>query len=100
MTAITTYDDMILAARRQFQQHQYTLAMDQVRQAISIDPLRTEAFNLLGVITESGGDKLSAQKFYHIALVLNPQYTLARENLDRSTSHTRWYKDPLIELTS
>jgi Flp pilus assembly protein TadD len=64
-------------------------AAEHVRKAISLDPARPEAFNLLGALMEVRGDRLEAQKNYRAALSLDPSYEPAIKNLQRSTDG-RW----------
>jgi DNA-binding response OmpR family regulator len=53
--------------------------------AISINPDRPEAFNLLGGVSEARGNRLEAEKNYRVALALNPSYQPAQKNLERIT---------------
>jgi Flp pilus assembly protein TadD len=57
-----------------------------VRKAIFLDPVRPEAFNLLGALMEIQGNREEAQKNYRAALSLDPSYVPAIKNLARSTS--------------
>jgi DNA-binding response OmpR family regulator len=54
--------------------------------AISINPDRPEAFNLLGGLSEARGNRLEAEKNFRVALAVNPSYKPAQKNLDRVTS--------------
>ena len=62
-------------------------AIGYMRQAISVDPSRPEAFNLLGACCEMFRRPLEAQKFYRAALVLEPAYGPAQRNLHRLVSY-------------
>ena len=63
----------------------FEAAAEHVKQAISIDASRPEAFNFLGALYEVQGNKLEAQKNYRAALSLDPTYKPAQDNLSRST---------------
>jgi FixJ family two-component response regulator len=54
--------------------------------AISLDPTRPEAFNLLGGIFEVQGNRPDADKNYRAALTLDPTFRPAQQNLNRITS--------------
>jgi Flp pilus assembly protein TadD len=57
-----------------------------VCRALALDPSRPEAANLLGVLEDLTGRPMQAQKYYRVALELDPRYQAARENLERSTT--------------
>lgn len=80
------YDSSIELAKRSIGDRHFEAALEHVRKAISLDPNRPEAFNLLGALIEIQGDRLEAQKNYRVALSLDPSYKPAIENLQRSTS--------------
>jgi DNA-binding response OmpR family regulator len=80
------YDSSIELAKRSIGDRHVEAALEHVRKAISLDPNRPEAFNLLGALIEIQGDRLEAQKNYRVALSLDPSYKPAIENLQRSTS--------------
>ena len=62
----------------------FDAAVVHIRHAISLDPSRPEAFNLLGALMEIKGDRIEAQKNYRTALSLHPSYEPAIKNLQRS----------------
>jgi DNA-binding NtrC family response regulator len=80
------YDSSIELAKRSIGDRHVEAALEHVRKAISLDPNRPEAFNLMGALIEIQGDRLEAQKNYRAALSLDPSYKPAIENLQRSTS--------------
>ena len=84
----TTYDARIELAKRCINDRQFDAAQEHVRQAITTDATKPEAFNLLGVLLEIGGQKLEAQKNYRAALALDPTYKPADENLSRTVGLT------------
>jgi len=63
----------------------FDAAIEHLHEAISLDPARAEAFNLLGALLEIRGDRLNALKNYRAALALDPTYEPAGKNLDRAT---------------
>jgi Flp pilus assembly protein TadD len=79
------YTSSIELAKRSIGDRHFDAAIEHVRQAISIDPGRPEAFNLLGALIEIKGDRIEAQKNYRAALSLDPSYEPAIKNLHRST---------------
>jgi DNA-binding response OmpR family regulator len=79
------YASSIELAKRCIGDRHFDAAVEHVRKAISLDPGRPEAFNLLGALMEIRGDRLEAQKNYRAALSLDPSYEPAIKNLQRST---------------
>ncbi len=63
----------------------FAVAESWLRRAISANPSRAEAFNLLGVLLELRNDHAAAQKHYRAAIELDPTYQPACNNLERST---------------
>ena len=68
------------ASKRQFES-----AIARAKEAIGIDPSQPEAFNLLGELQESLGDRTEAVKNYRVAVNLDPTFTRAKDNLSRAT---------------
>lgn len=83
------YGSFIELAKRSISDRYFDAAIEHLRKAISLDPGRPEAFNLLGALMEVRGDRVEAQKNYRAALSLEPSYEPAIKNLQRSTSG-RW----------
>jgi len=83
------YASSIELAKRCIGDRHFDAAVGHVRKAISLDPSRPEAFNLLGALMEVRGDRIEAQKNYRAALSLDPSYEPAIKNLQRSTNF-RW----------
>ena len=83
------YGSSIELAKRCIGDRHFDAAIEHVRKAISLDPGRPEAFNLLGALMEIQGDRIEAQKNYRVALSLDPSYEPAIKNLQRSTEG-RW----------
>ena len=86
---VSDYLSLIELAKRSIMDRHFDAAAEHVRKAISLDPGRAEAFNLLGAIMEIRGDRNEALKNYGAALSLDPSYRPAIENLNRSTSWRR-----------
>lgn len=80
---VTTASDQTEAARRgamrlelasaYFASGQYTTALDEVKQAIAVQPRMTEAFNLRGLIYAAMGEDQLAEESFRYALQLSPQ---------------------------
>jgi DNA-binding NtrC family response regulator len=79
------YESYIELVKRAIENKNFEAANEWVKKAISLDPIRPEAFNLLGVLSEISGDSLQAQKLYRATLALDPSYDPANENLTRLT---------------
>lgn len=62
-------------------------ATDWVRNAISADPGRPGAYNILGVIAEISHDLDQAQKYYRASIAVGPAYGPAYRNLHRTTTY-------------
>jgi len=91
------YGSSIELAKRSIGNRHFDAAAEHLRKAISLDPGRAEAFNLLGVITEIRGDRVEAQKNYRTALALDPSYVPAITNLRRSTG-IKWKQSGGIQM--
>ncbi len=83
------YTSCVELAKRCIGDRHFDAAVEHVRKAVSLDPTRPEAFNLLGALMEIRGDRMEAQKNYRVALSLDPSYEPAIKNLQRSTD-MRW----------
>jgi DNA-binding response OmpR family regulator len=86
---VVDYGSSLELAKRCIGDRHFDAAIEHVRKAISLDPGRPEAFNLLGALMEIQGDRIEAQKNYRAALSLDPSYEPAIKNLQRSTNG-RW----------
>ena len=89
------YASFVELAKRCVGDRHFDAAVEHVRKAISLDPGRPDAFNLLGALMEIQHNVLDAQKYYRAALDLDPTYKPAKDNLDRST---RWQRGEKIVL--
>jgi DNA-binding NtrC family response regulator len=91
------YKTLIELTKRSITKRSFDKALERVRKAIAIEPRQPEAYNLLGALLEIKGDRLEAQKFYRVALDIEPSYKPALANLERITS---WNKYGSIDLGS
>ena len=94
---VTDYASSIELAKKAIMDSHFEAAVEHVRKAVSFDPARPEAFNLLGVLEELRGNRLEAQKHYRAALSLDPSYGAALVNLERLTS-SGWRRSGGIDL--
>lgn len=80
------YEAMVEIAKHQASERQFEGAIAQTKKAIGADPSRPEAFDLLGMLQETLGDRLEALKNYRVAIDLDPTFESAKQNLDRATT--------------
>ena len=86
---VADYTSFIELAKRYISDRDFATAREITKKAISVDPARPEAYNLLGALLEIDRQCLEAQKFYRAALDIDPTFKPAAANLDRATS---WHK--------
>jgi DNA-binding NtrC family response regulator len=79
------YESWLELAKYSASQRQFDNAISIAQQAISLEPFRPEAFNLLGELQEIIGEQSEALKNYRVAIDLDPTYKPAHQNLDRAT---------------
>jgi DNA-binding response OmpR family regulator len=79
------YSGCIEQAKAAVEVYDYESAAAWAEKAVARDTSRPEAFNLLGALLERRGSRLEAQRYYRAALALDPTFSPARNNLDRST---------------
>lgn len=91
------YSSRLELAKRCVADRQFVAAIDHVRKAISLDPGRPEAFNLLGALLEIDRNVPEAEECYREALKLDPSHGPAKENLERSTRSRRHSETPSEE---
>lgn len=78
------YVSLVELTKRLIADRQFTRARATARKAVAANPGKPEAYNLLGALYEIEDDLIEAQKFYRTALSIDPTYTPARSNLDRT----------------
>jgi DNA-binding response OmpR family regulator len=93
----TTFEDTIEWAKRCIVERNLDEAEKHLRDAVRMDPTKPETFNLLGAISEIGGNVLEAQKLYRAALGLDPSYWPAIDNLARSVRLRSQMTPPVID---
>jgi DNA-binding NtrC family response regulator len=81
------YQTLIALTKRHISDRSFDKARASARKAIAVDPGQPEIYNLLGALFEIQGDGLEAQKFYRVALDLDPTYKPAWANLERTASY-------------
>jgi len=79
------YATYIELSKKSIGKRHFDAAIEHVKKAISLDPSRPEAFNLLGILKEIHGDYHEALEHYRAALSLDPTYEAAKRNLTRIT---------------
>ncbi|MGB3615849.1 MAG: response regulator [Elainellaceae cyanobacterium] len=82
-------DGLLKAAKYRARERQFDEAIALAKQAISADPQRPEAMNLLGELQETMGNSADAVSSYRAAWSLDPTYERARTNLDRATGPSK-----------
>jgi DNA-binding response OmpR family regulator len=85
------YASCIELAKKCITDHRFEAADTHLRKAVSIDPGRAEAFNLLGAVLEiQGAHPSEALRNYHAALALDGSYAPARRNIDRIAGENKY----------
>lgn len=79
------YQSSLELAKYQASKRQFDNAVAQVKKAIGIDPSDPKAFNFLGELQETLGERSEAIKNYRVAIDLDPTYQPAKDNLSRAT---------------
>lgn len=92
---LSEYTPLIQLSKRYITDGQFDDARRIIQKAIATEPGQPEAYNLLGAILEIKGDIIEAQKFYRLALSIDPTYKPAWANLDRTAS---WHQFGQINL--
>lgn len=92
---VSDYPELVELTKRYITDCNFIQARETARKAIAVDPGHPEAYNLLGALLEIDGNRQEAQKFYCMALDIDPSFTPAMENLERSGS---WNKPGKIML--
>jgi len=78
------YGYFTASAREQIRDSRWDVAVEDLKTAISIDPGRAEAFNLMGAVCELRKDEAGARKYYRTAYWADPTYEPSRLNLERN----------------
>jgi DNA-binding response OmpR family regulator len=80
------YRALVETAKNRIKERNYQAAAGYARKAISRDPSKPEAFNILGAAAELAGDRENALKYYRTAAAMGPSFVLALKNLERITN--------------
>ena len=83
------YRSTLRLAKDYASKRQFDSAIARAKEAIGMDPSQSEAFNLLGELQESLGDRTEAVKNYRVAVDLDPTDKRARDNLSRATRSSK-----------
>jgi DNA-binding response OmpR family regulator len=73
----------LTAAKRALNHREFNRAHELLEEALELDPDSAEAQTLLGVLRESLGQDHAAYRAYKAALLVDPKYVPARDNLRR-----------------
>jgi DNA-binding NtrC family response regulator len=73
----------LTAAKRALNHREFNRAVELLEEALELDPDSAEAHTLMGVLRESLGQSHAAYRAYKAALLADPQYGPARDNLRR-----------------
>ncbi|MEQ1855332.1 MAG: response regulator [Longimicrobiales bacterium] len=87
-TAVADYLAQVEQARDKVRRSDFAGAIEHLTRAIDEREDRPEAFNLLGVVEEVRGDKVTAQRHWRMALLVSPTYEPAKKNLHRTVSRS------------
>ncbi len=80
------YPTLIELCKRHVTDRRLEEARAVAQKALSVDPGRPDAYNLLGAFLECRGEWAEAQKYYRAALDIEPGYGPAAANLARTSS--------------
>lgn len=78
------YEFFLASARGHIQDRLFDTAVEDLKTAISINPDRAEAFNLLGAICELQRDESGARRYYRTAYWVDQTYEPSRLNIERN----------------
>jgi DNA-binding response OmpR family regulator len=80
-----TYENYLDLAKQSIAVKKFSAAFVYAHKAVSVNPKRPEAFNLLGGLYEIRDQRKEATTNYQVALENNPSYAPAQQNLKRAT---------------
>lgn len=81
------YEELVGAARDAFRAREIDRAEELARKALSQDPKRAAAYNILAALRELQGQQAEAMDLLRAGLAVEPTYEPAQENLERLGSH-------------
>ena len=73
----------VSSAREHIREQRIPAALELARHAVALHPDRPEGYHLLGVCHDLLGERAEAEKMYHLAIEVAPDYRPAKQNLDR-----------------
>lgn len=85
--SVDTLKELIEYSKKCILNKDYVKAEEFLKKAIGKEVQAPEAYNLLGVLCEYRKDINTAQKYYRIALELDPTYKAAQMNLERTAQY-------------
>lgn len=77
------FDHCLKEAKRLLNLQDFEPARDTLAEAMALNPLSSDAFNLAGVLFESLGDFYRAKKYYAQSVKLDHRYEPAQQNMRR-----------------
>ncbi|MGE0788814.1 MAG: hypothetical protein AB7S26_24285 [Sandaracinaceae bacterium] len=78
-----TYDVLLRYAREEIRAHQTERGEAIARQALSLEPHRAAAYNVLAVVRELQGHHPEAMDLLRAGIAVEPTYKPAQQNLER-----------------
>lgn len=81
---VQSYESIVEYAKERIVNQDYRQAKEWLHKAVAAEPAKPVAYNLLGVMAEMENQIQLAQRMYRAALSVDPSYTPATNNLDRS----------------
>ena len=87
------YEYYVNLAKQSINAGEFEVARVYAQKAIFIKHNRPEAYNILGGVCETKGDRQEAEMNYRVSLKMDPTYEPAKKNLERATSRLHTLKD-------
>lgn len=92
-----SFEHFVEYAKKAAVQRDLDKAMEHLKNALRVDPTKPEPFYLMGVILEVQGKVDMAQRMYRAALVMDPSYRPALDNLNRTVEYARRRERPDLD---
>ncbi len=77
------FQEDVTRAREHIREQRIPAALELARHAVALYPDRPEGYHLVGVCHDLLGERAEAEKMYHLAIEVEPDYRPAKQNLDR-----------------
>lgn len=84
-SSTSSYSDLVELTKRYITDTKFEQAQNYAKKALSMDPGKPEAYNLIGVLNELQNNLFEAKKYYRAALDIDPTYKPAISNLERAS---------------